>query len=176
MSLDDWPYRIGQGFDVHAFGAGDALILGGVRIPYERSLIAHSDGDVLIHALCDALLGAAGLGDIGHHFPDTDASYRGIDSRILLRLCVDAIKTEGFGVVNIDATLIAQAPKMAPHIPAMRICLAEDMAIDPRHVNIKATTTERLGFTGRQEGIAAQCVALLARRNTTASSADAHSV
>ncbi len=153
--------RIGHGFDVHKFGPGDHVVLGGVSIPYEQGLLAHSDGDVLIHALCDALLGAAGLGDIGKHFPDTDPEFEGADSRNLLRHVVGLLKTEGWAVGNIDSTLVAQAPKMAPHIEAMRAHLAADLEVDISAVNVKATTTEKLGFTGRKEGIAAHAVALL---------------
>ena len=153
--------RIGHGFDVHKFGPGDHVVLGGVSIPYEHGLLAHSDGDVLIHALCDALLGAAGLGDIGKHFPDTDPEFEGADSRNLLRHVVGLLKAEGWAVGNIDSTLVAQAPKMAPHIEAMRAHLAADLEVDISAVNVKATTTEKLGFTGRKEGIAAHAVALL---------------
>ena len=157
------PFRIGQGFDVHAFQAGDQVIIGGVKIPFSQSLAAHSDGDVLLHALADALLGAAALGDIGRHFPDTDPRYRGADSRALLRHVVGLIQQEGYAVLNVDATIIAQAPKMAPHIEAMRRHIAEDLQIEFGQVNVKATTTEKLGFTGRGEGIACQAVCLLAR-------------
>ncbi len=156
--------RIGHGFDVHAFApASDdrVLILGGVSITHPQGLIAHSDGDVLIHALCDALLGAAGLWDIGHHFPDTDAIYRNVDSRVLLRRVIVDIAAGGWQVNNVDITVIAQAPKLAPYIPQMRSLLAADLTIDDTAVNIKATTTEGLGFTGRKEGIAAHAVALL---------------
>ena len=153
--------RIGHGFDVHKFGPGDHVVLGGVTIPYEQGLLAHSDGDVLIHALCDALLGAAALGDIGKHFPDTDPEFEGADSRNLLRHVVALLKAEGWAVVNIDSTLVAQAPKMAPHIDAMRAHLAADLQLELSAVNVKATTTEKLGFTGRKEGIAAHAVVLL---------------
>jgi 2-C-methyl-D-erythritol 2,4-cyclodiphosphate synthase len=153
--------RIGQGFDVHAFGHGDHVILGGVRIPYERGLVAHSDGDVLIHALCDALLGAAALGDIGRHFPDTHDEFAGMDSRVLLRRVMGLIAGQGLQVGNADLTLIAQAPKMAPHIPAMEANLATDLGVAPDGINVKATTTERLGFPGRGEGIAALACVLL---------------
>jgi len=153
-SLPEW--RVGQGFDVHAFEAGDHLMIGGVRIPFDRAFKAHSDGDVLIHALCDALLGAAGLGDIGRHFPDNDPQYAGIDSRVLLRR-VSALLTErGWQMGNADMTVIAQAPKMAPWIEPITTTLAADLRVDPTRLNVKATTTERLGFTGRGEGIAAQ--------------------
>jgi len=153
--------RIGHGFDVHRFGAGDHLMLGGVRIPFDRGFIAHSDGDVAIHALCDALLGAAGLGDIGRHFPDSSAEFENIDSRILLRRVVEQLAGQGYGVGNADLTLIAQAPKMAPHIDAMRANLAADLGVETSQVNVKATTTEGLGFCGRGEGIAVHAVCLL---------------
>jgi 2-C-methyl-D-erythritol 2,4-cyclodiphosphate synthase len=153
--------RIGHGFDVHALGEGDFVTLGGVRIPYNRGLIAHSDGDVLLHALCDALLGAAGLGDIGRHFPDSSAEFKGIDSRILLRRVAALLYERHFTVSNVDTTLIAQAPRLAPHIPTMRQHIATDLGIAPEQVNVKATTTERLGYIGRGEGIAAHAVVLL---------------
>jgi len=153
--------RIGHGYDVHRFGPGDALVLGGVRIPHERGLVAHSDGDVLIHAICDALLGALGQGDIGHHFPDTDPANAGIDSRLLLRRVMQLVQQAGWMLGNLDATIIAQAPRMAPHIASMREHLAADMAAAVTQVNVKATTTEKLGFTGRQEGIAVHAVVLL---------------
>ncbi len=153
--------RIGQGFDVHAFGEGDAVILGGVSIPYSQGLKAHSDGDVLLHALADALLGAVALGDIGHLFPDTSAEWAGVDSRDLLRRVMARVAEEGFGVLNVDTTIIAQAPKMAPHIEAMRLNIAEDLGIPASRVSVKATTSEKLGFTGRGEGIACQAVCLL---------------
>ncbi|WP_018949412.1 2-C-methyl-D-erythritol 2,4-cyclodiphosphate synthase [Thioalkalivibrio sp. ALMg11] len=154
-------FRIGQGFDVHAFGEGDHLVLGGVRIPFERGFVAHSDGDVLIHAVCDALLGAAALGDIGQHFPDTDPAFRGADSRLLLRETLRRVAEAGWRPVNIDSTVIAQAPKLAPHVSAMRENLAADTALNVAAVNVKATTTEHLGFTGRKEGVAAQAIVLL---------------
>ena len=154
--------RIGQGFDAHALAAGRKLVIGGVQIPYEKGLAGHSDADVLIHAVCDALLGAAGLGDIGAHFPDSDARYRDIDSRKLLREVAQLIGRGRLRVANLDATIIAQAPKMAPHIPAMRANLASDLGVAAEAVNIKAKTTERLGFVGRGEGIAAEAVVLLA--------------
>jgi 2-C-methyl-D-erythritol 2,4-cyclodiphosphate synthase len=157
------PFRIGTGFDVHALVPGRPLIIGGVRIPYDKGLLGHSDADVLLHAITDALLGAAGLGDIGRHFPDTDERYRGADSRHLLRECVQKVRAAGWIIGNIDATIIAQAPKMAPHIPAMQAHIAEDCGLDVTQVNIKAKTTEQLGFTGRGEGIAAEAVALLAQ-------------
>ena len=153
--------RIGHGFDVHAFGPGDGITLGGVRIPHTHGLIAHSDGDVLLHALCDALLGAAALGDIGQHFPDQSAEFRGIDSRILLRRVLALVVQQKLTLGNVDATLIAQAPRLAPYIPAMRRIIAADLAVPLNWVNVKATTTERLGYIGRGEGIAAHAVVLL---------------
>lgn len=158
------PFRIGQGFDVHALVPGRALIVGGVHIPFERGLLGHSDADVLLHALTDALLGAAGLGDIGRLFPDTDAAHAGADSRVLLREAFAAVRAAGFGVVNVDATVICRAPRILPHAPAMVANIAADLGIDPAAVNIKGKTTEKLGFTGRGEGIAAQVVALLMRQ------------
>lgn len=153
--------RIGHGYDVHRFGEGDFITLGGVRIAHRAGLLAHSDGDVLLHALSDALLGAAALGDIGKHFPDTDPRFKGADSRALLRHVVGLVKAKGWAVANVDATIVAQAPKMAPHIQAMRQCIAEDLQVSFDQVNVKATTTEQLGFTGREEGIAVHAVALL---------------
>ena len=153
--------RIGQGFDAHAFKEGGRLVLGGVEIPAARSLEAHSDGDVVLHAVCDALLGAAGLGDIGGHFPPSDPAYKGIDSRLLLRRSFELVASEGYRVVNIDITIIAQAPRLAPYVEAMRANIALDLQVNTRHVNVKATTTEHLGFTGREEGIAALAVVLL---------------
>jgi 2-C-methyl-D-erythritol 2,4-cyclodiphosphate synthase len=153
--------RIGQGYDAHKFKEGDHIVIGGVSIPYEKGMAAHSDGDVALHALCDALLGAAALGDIGKHFPDTDASFKGIDSRILLRDVAVKLKGLGFGIINVDVTIIAQAPKMAPHIPLMREFIAADLGIDLDCVNVKATTTEKMGFEGRGEGISSMAVALL---------------
>lgn len=153
--------RVGQGFDVHQLVENRKLIVGGVTIPYDRGLLGHSDADVLLHAICDALLGAAALGDIGRHFADTDAQYKNIDSRILLREVARMVANEGFRVSNVDATIIAQAPKMAPHIPQMVANIAADLGIAMNAVNVKATTTEKLGYTGRGEGIAAQAVALL---------------
>jgi 2-C-methyl-D-erythritol 2,4-cyclodiphosphate synthase len=153
--------RIGQGFDVHAFGEGDAVILGGVEIPHSHGLKAHSDGDVLLHALADALLGAVALGDIGHLFPDTSEEWAGADSRDLLRRVMARVLEEGFSVVNVDTTIIAQAPKMAPHVEAMRMNIAEDLGVPVNRVSVKATTTEKLGFTGRGEGVACQAVCLL---------------
>lgn len=152
---------IGQGFDAHRFATGRPLMLGGVLIPYDQGMAAHSDGDVVIHALCDALLGAAGLGDIGRHFPDSDPVYAGIDSRILLRRVMDELKGRGLRVHNVDLTVIAQRPRLAAHMPAMREILGSDLGCDPRRVNVKATTTEQMGFTGRGEGIAALAVVLL---------------
>jgi len=156
--------RIGQGFDVHAFREGGRLILGGVEIAHSHGLAAHSDGDVLLHALCDALLGAAGLGDIGRHFPDTDAAYQGIDSRKLLRAVMDKVRQQDLVVGNADITVVAQAPKLAPHVEAMCGNIAADLRVERGRVNVKATTTEQLGFTGRREGIAALAVVLLEER------------
>lgn len=153
--------RIGQGFDVHAFAPGRPLVIGGVTIPHEQGLAGHSDADVLVHALCDALLGAAALGDIGLHFPDTDDTYRNADSRKLLRHVLGLLRAAGWEPVNVDATLIAQKPRMAPHIPGMVAFLAADLQLSVTAVNVKATTTEHLGFTGRGEGIAAMAVCLL---------------
>ena len=155
--------RIGQGFDVHALVAGRKLIIGGVEIPYHLGLAGHSDADVLLHAICDALLGAAGLGDIGRHFPDTDMRYQGIDSRALLREVSRLVRGQGYDVGNLDATIIAQAPKMAPHIAQMVAHIAADLGIQVDCINIKATTTEQLGYTGRGEGIAAQAACLIDR-------------
>jgi 2-C-methyl-D-erythritol 2,4-cyclodiphosphate synthase len=156
--------RIGQGYDAHKFKEGDRIVIGGVEIPFKLGMAAHSDGDVALHALCDALLGAAALGDIGQHFPDTDAAYQGIDSRILLRGVVAKLAGLGYGVVNVDLTIVAQAPKMAPHIPAMRERIAADLGIEVDAVNVKATTTEGMGFEGRGEGISAYAAALLEKR------------
>lgn len=156
--------RIGHGFDVHAFAAGRALILGGVNIPHDRGLLGHSDADVVLHALADALLGAAALGDIGRHFPDTDPAFAGADSRVLLREVVARVAVAGWRTGNVDVTVIAQAPRLAPHIPAMVQNIAADLGIPAGDVNVKATTTERLGFTGRGEGIACEAVCLLLRR------------
>jgi 2-C-methyl-D-erythritol 2,4-cyclodiphosphate synthase len=153
--------RIGQGFDVHQLVAGRKLIIGGVNIPCDKGLLGHSDADVLLHAICDALLGAAALGDIGKHFADTDAQYKNIDSRILLREVARMVTNEGFRIGNVDATIIAQAPKMALHIPHMVENIATDLGVAMNVINVKATTTEKLGYTGREEGIAAQAVALL---------------
>lgn len=154
-------FRIGHGFDVHAFGPGDHVMLGGVRIAHPQGLMAHSDGDVLLHAICDALLGAAALGDIGRLFPDTDAAYAGADSRELLRTVVTRVREQGWRVGNVDATVIAQTPKLSPHVGAMCGHLAEDLQVEAGQVNVKATTTERLGYVGREEGIAAHAVVLL---------------
>ncbi|MCX7274639.1 MAG: 2-C-methyl-D-erythritol 2,4-cyclodiphosphate synthase [Burkholderiales bacterium] len=154
-------FRIGQGYDVHALVPGRELIVGGVTIPHPRGLLGHSDADVLLHAITDALLGAAGLGDIGRHFPDTDERWRGADSRHLLRATLALVRAAGWAVNNLDCTLIAQAPRMAPHIPAMVANIAADLAVAPGLVNVKAKTNERLGFEGRAEGIAAQAVVLL---------------
>ncbi|MFL6566685.1 MAG: 2-C-methyl-D-erythritol 2,4-cyclodiphosphate synthase [Burkholderiales bacterium] len=151
--------RIGQGFDVHAFAAGRRLVLGGVTIPHDKGLEGHSDADVLLHAICDALLGAAALGDIGQHFPDSDPAYAGADSRRLLREVKK--KLGGYRIVNVDATILAQAPRVAPHVPQMVANIASDLGIAPGAVSIKATTTEHLGFIGRAEGIAAQAIALI---------------
>ncbi len=155
--------RIGQGFDVHQLVTGRKLIIGGVDIPFEKGLLGHSDADVLLHAICDAILGAAALGDIGKHFSDTDAKYKDIDSRILLRVVAQKVTESGYKIGNVDATIIAQAPKMAPHIPLMVANIAADLGLAQTAVNVKATTTEKLGYTGRGEGIAAQAVALLTR-------------
>lgn len=153
--------RIGHGFDVHRFGGEGPCILGGVSVPYEQGLIAHSDGDVVLHAVADALLGAIAAGDIGRHFPDTDPQFKGVDSRILLRDVFARVKNSGFQLGNLDVTIIAQAPKMAPHISAMCLNLAADLESELSQVNVKATTTEKLGFTGRKEGIAVEAVVLL---------------
>jgi 2-C-methyl-D-erythritol 2,4-cyclodiphosphate synthase len=156
--------RIGQGFDVHQLVAGRRLVIGGVEIAHESGLLGHSDADVLLHAICDALLGAAALGDIGRHFPDSDPRYEGIDSRELLRRVAGLVREEGFVPVNVDATIIAEAPRMAPHVATMVANIAADIGVDEGRVNVKATTTEKLGFTGRGEGIAAQAVCLVAAR------------
>lgn len=153
--------RIGHGYDVHKFGGEGPIVIGGVSIDYEQGLLAHSDGDVLIHALCDAILGAAAMGDIGKHFPDTDDEWSGVDSRYLLRHVISLVKDKGYGLSNADMTIIAQAPKMAPHIQDMRALLATDCQCSIDDINVKATTTEKLGFTGRKEGIAAHAVVLL---------------
>ena len=159
--------RIGQGFDVHALVAGRALIIGGVTIAFEKGLDGHSDADVLLHAVCDALLGAAALGDIGRYFPDTDSRYKGADSRVLVREVAKLLHDNGFHIVNLDSTIIAQAPKMVPHIAAMIANIAADLGIDRERVNVKAKTTERLGFAGRGEGIAAEAIALVEWRQAS---------
>jgi len=153
--------RIGQGFDAHCFRDGDFVMLGGVKVPHHRGLAAHSDGDVLLHALCDALLGAAALGDIGKHFPDTSGEFKGIDSRILLRRTAALIAEVGFRIVNVDCTIIAERPKIAPHVLLMRERIAEDVGLPVATVSVKATTTEKMGFAGREEGIAAAAIVLL---------------
>ncbi len=153
--------RIGHGYDAHRLEAGKRLVLGGVEIPFNKGLAAHSDGDVLIHALCDALLGAAALGDIGRHFPDKDPQYAGIDSRVLLRRVVDMLRQKRFRVGNVDVTVVAQAPRLAPHLITMRTHLSDDLGVGIDHINIKATTTEGLGFAGQGQGIAAHAVALI---------------
>jgi 2-C-methyl-D-erythritol 2,4-cyclodiphosphate synthase len=155
--------RIGQGFDVHAFQPGGRLVLGGVDIPHTHSLKAHSDGDVVLHALCDALLGAAGRGDIGRHFPDSDPAYAGVDSRELLRRVYAGLQEAGYRLINADLTLVAQAPRLAAHVDAMCVNIAADLQTEPACINVKATTTEHLGFTGREEGIAAFAVVLIQR-------------
>lgn len=155
--------RIGHGFDVHKFGGEGPCILAGVAVPYPQGLLAHSDGDVVLHALCDALLGAIGAGDIGRHFPDTDAAFAGIDSRILLRDVFNRVKQAGFVLGNADVTVLAQAPKLAPHIEAMVANIAADLETEVGRVNVKATTTEQLGFVGRKEGMAAEAVVLLVK-------------
>ncbi|HEX7763559.1 MAG TPA: 2-C-methyl-D-erythritol 2,4-cyclodiphosphate synthase [Cellvibrio sp.] len=157
--------RIGHGYDVHAFGDGDKIVIGGVVIPHQRGLIAHSDGDVLLHALCDALLGAAALGDIGKHFPDSDMQYRNIDSRALLRMVYAKLNQLGWKLANADMTIVAQAPRMATYIPRMAETIAADLQADLSQINVKATTTERLGFTGREEGIACYAVVLIEKNN-----------
>ncbi|GGI94942.1 2-C-methyl-D-erythritol 2,4-cyclodiphosphate synthase [Shewanella hanedai] len=155
--------RIGHGFDVHKFGSDSPLLLGGVHVPHETGLIAHSDGDVVLHAISDAVLGAVALGDIGKHFPDTDDDFKGADSRHLLRHCYQLAKEKGFVICNLDVTIIAQVPKMAPHIEAIRAVLSRDFETDLDNINVKATTTEKLGFTGRKEGIAVEAVILLTK-------------
>lgn len=153
--------RIGHGFDVHAFTAGDHIVLGGVNIPHTHAFQAHSDGDVLLHAVCDALLGAVALGDIGQHFPDTSVEFENIDSRLLLKHVYGLVTAQGYVLGNLDCTVIAQAPKLAPHVQAMREQIAEVLACDIRQVNVKATTTEKLGFAGRKEGVSAHAVVVL---------------
>jgi len=159
--------RIGQGYDVHRFTDGAAIILGGVTIPYEQGLEAHSDGDVVLHALADALLGAAALGDIGKHFPDTDPAFKGADSRVLLRHVYKIVQAKGYKLVNADLTIIAQAPKMSPHIGAMCANIAADLEVEVDFINVKATTTEKLGFEGRKEGIAVQAIVLISQSTKT---------
>ena len=161
--MNAFALRIGQGLDVHAFGMGDFVTLGGVRIPHTHGLIAHSDGDVLLHALSDALLGALALGDIGRHFPDTDASYKGADSRVLLRHVYQLIQAQGYALVNADITVACERPKLAPHNLAIRQTIAADLACSVDQISVKATTTEKLGFTGRQEGILVSAVVLLGK-------------
>ena len=153
--------RIGQGYDAHRFQAGDSVVLGGVTIPFDQGLAAHSDGDVLLHAICDALLGEAALGDIGRHFPDTSAEFKGVDSRSLLREVAGLLTAGGYRVVNVDTTLIAERPKIAPYVETMRGNIAADLGLSVEQVNVKGTTTEKMGFTGRGEGIAASAVVLL---------------
>ncbi len=155
------PFRVGQGYDCYALVPGRPLIIGGVNIPHRLGLLGHSDADVLLHAITDALFGAAGLGDIGQHFPDTDPQFKGADSRLLLREAGRRIRAAGYSICNIDATILAQAPKMAPHLPAMIANIADELGLDPAQVNLKAKTNERLGWEGREEGIAAQALALL---------------
>lgn len=155
--------RIGHGYDVHAFMEGDHLVIGGVHIPHDRAFKAHSDGDVLLHAVSDAILGALALGDIGRHFPDTDPAFKGADSRDLLRQVMGQVRERGWRVGNVDGTIAAQAPKMSPHVDRMRANIAEDLGVEVEQVNVKATTTERLGFVGRKEGIEAHAVVLLTR-------------
>lgn len=157
------PFRLGHGFDVHAFGGHGPITLAGVKIDYPQGLLAHSDGDVVLHAVCDAILGALALGDIGHHFPDTDAAFKGIDSRILLQRVVTEMTSRAYQIGNLDITILAQAPKMAPHIQDMRAILAQDLVCAVDQVNVKATTTEKLGFVGRKEGIAVEAVVLLVK-------------
>lgn len=156
-------FRIGHGYDVHCLRDGLRLVLGGVEIPHEKGFVAHSDGDVAIHAVCDALLGAAALGDIGLHFPDTSAEFAGVDSRVLLRRVTELVRAEGYAVGNVDCTIRMQRPKLRPHIDAMRQALAEAMGVAPSQVSVKATTTERLGFEGREEGVSVSAVALIYR-------------
>ncbi len=154
-------FRIGQGYDVHALVPGRPLVIGGVTIPYEKGLLGHSDADVLLHAITDALFGAAALGDIGRHFPDTDTQFAGADSRVLLRECAARVAQAGFTIGNVDSTVIAQAPKLSPHIDAIRKCIAEDLQLPLERVNVKAKTNEKLGYLGRGDGIEAQAAVLL---------------
>jgi 2-C-methyl-D-erythritol 2,4-cyclodiphosphate synthase len=156
-------FRIGQGFDVHAFGDGDHVMLGGVRVAHDRGVLAHSDGDVVLHALCDAMLGALALGDIGTHFPPSDPRWKDADSRAFVRHCNELLRERGWRVGNCDITVICERPKVGPHAQAMRACIAEDLGVGGDAVSVKATTTEGLGFTGRGEGIAAQAACLLVR-------------
>ena len=156
--------RIGQGYDVHAFGEGDHVVLGGVRVPHDRGVVAHSDGDVVIHALCDAILGALALGDIGKHFPPSDPQWKGADSRAFLRQCNALARERGWRLGNCDVTVVCERPKVGPHASAMRELLAQDLDVEVDAISIKATTSEKLGFTGRGEGIAAQAIVLLVRR------------
>ena len=158
--------RIGQGFDVHAFTEGDFVTLGGVQIPHHRGVLAHSDGDVMLHALCDALLGAAALGDIGMHFPDTDSRWRGADSRAFVRHVCELLRKQHFKILNVDVTVLAEAPRLGKHREAMRNNIAQDLGLDVARVNIKATTTEKLGFIGRGEGLACQAIALIEKQAT----------
>jgi 2-C-methyl-D-erythritol 2,4-cyclodiphosphate synthase len=163
MPDDNSAIRIGQGFDVHAFGDGDHVMLGGVRVPHDRGVLAHSDGDVILHALCDAMLGALALGDIGTHFPPSDPQWQGADSRRFLRHCGQLLRERGWRVGNADVTVICERPRIGPHADAMRTLIAQDLDVTREAISIKATTSERLGFTGRGEGIAAQAVCLLVR-------------
>ena len=155
--------RIGNGYDVHALATGESLWLGGIKIEHEKGTVAHSDGDVLIHAICDALLGALALGDIGHHFPDTDPAFKNIDSKLLLKKCNQLINSKGYKISNIDSTVCAQRPKLKNHLLAMRECMAQILDIQPDQISVKATTTEKLGFVGREEGISSYAVALLTK-------------
>jgi 2-C-methyl-D-erythritol 2,4-cyclodiphosphate synthase len=164
MSFDNSPFRIGHGFDVHRFGEGDHLTLGGVKIPYTQGFEAHSDGDVLIHSVCDALLGAMAAGDIGQHFPDTDAAYKNINSRVLLEKVKAMIDADGYLVGNVDVTVVAQSPRIAPYTDSIARNLAADLNCSIHQINIKATTTEQLGYLGRKEGVAVHCVVLLLKR------------
>ena len=164
MSLQGSPFRIGHGFDVHRFGNGNHIMLGGVKIPYTQGFEAHSDGDVLIHSVCDALLGAMAAGDIGQHFPDTDAAYKNINSRLLLEKVNSMIEAGGYLVGNIDVTVVAQSPKIAPYTDSIRRNLATDLSCSIDQINIKATTTEQLGYLGRKEGVAVHCIVLLLKR------------
>ena len=164
MSLQCSPFRIGHGFDVHRFGNGNHIMLGGVKIPYTQGFEAHSDGDVLIHSVCDALLGAMAAGDIGQHFPDTDAAYKNINSRLLLEKVNSMIEAGGYLVGNIDVTVVAQSPKIAPYTDSIRRNLAADLSCSIDQINIKATTTEQLGYLGRKEGVAVHCIVLLLKR------------